>query len=180
MTITETGNNSIDSLLSGYSWLSSAKTASGTGTTTISYSFMTSDPEGQSSFQPMTSAQQQAVVTELATWAAVANVKFTQVSSGGQIQFGTADLGTGSSGETDWSYSTRTGSSTATTFISTTTPITPAARPRLQSGVHPGTYGPSVLIHEIGHALGLKHPEIMAAATHRPICRGRPTRATIR
>lgn len=159
MTITETGNNEIDSLLSGYSWLSGAKTASGTGVTTVTYSFMTTDPQGQSSFQPMTSAQQQAVVTELATWAAVANVKFTQVSSSGQIEFGTADLGTDSSGQTDWSYSTRTGIfSQNDVYLNNDANYTNRSASAFNLVSTPGTYGPSVLIHEIGHALGLKHP----------------------
>ena len=159
MTIQKTGNNSIDSLLSGDSWRTSAAGSSGTAITSITYSFMTSSADSQTGFQAMTPAQQQAVVAELQVWANVANIKFTQVTSGGGIQFGTADLGTGASGVTDWSYNPANGVfNHAYVYLNNDQNYQNKNTSAFNLVFTPGTYGPSVLIHEIGHALGFKHP----------------------
>lgn len=156
MTISETGTNSIDSLLEGESWLRAP--AAGGATTTLTYSFMTTDPEGMTGFLAMTSAQQQGTLTALAAWAAVANVKFVQVASGGQIQFGTADLGTGASAVTDWNYSGNGVFTHNYVYLNNTDNYADRNDSAFNLVFTPGTYAPSVLIHEIGHALGLKHP----------------------
>jgi hypothetical protein len=49
-------------------------------------------------FAPLTAAQQAAARAEMAVWAAVANIKFTEVASGGDIQPGSNDQGNQSSG----------------------------------------------------------------------------------
>ena len=93
---TTTGINSLDALLDS-SWASSAGTA-----VTLTYSFLIAAPadastEDAKGFKPMTAAQQAAVKVALDSWAAVANITFTQVGAGGNIQVGTNDQGDDSS-----------------------------------------------------------------------------------
>ncbi|MCU6501572.1 DUF4214 domain-containing protein [Rugamonas sp. A1-17] len=145
MTFFATGNNSIDSLVYS-SWASSP----GKGVS-LTYSFMSVAPADGSAddvngFLPMTFFQKQAVRTALATWSAVANIKFTEVWSGGNIQLGTNDQGDQSSG---YAYLPNGGDATYL-FTNNTDDF--------NSVYTPGTFGPSVLIHELGHTLGLKHP----------------------
>src|SRR5471030_2954903 len=97
MTFFTTGNNSIDALVYS-SWTTSPGKA-----VSLSYSFMNVAPSDGSAddvngFAPMSFAQQQAVRTALASWAAVANVTFSEVVSGGNIQLGTNNQGSQSSG----------------------------------------------------------------------------------
>ena len=145
MTFFTTGNNSIDSLVYS-SWASSPGKP-----VALSYSFMTAAPSDGSAddvngFAPMTGFQKQAVRTALATWAAVANVKFTEVSFNGDIQLGTNDQGSQSSG---YAYLPNGGDPT---YLFTNN------KDNFNTVFTPGSFGPSVLIHELGHTLGLKHP----------------------
>lgn len=140
-----TGNNSIDSLVSS-SWASSAHTP-----VSLTYSFMTRLPsdattDDANGFKPMTEAQKVAARAALATWSAVANITFTEVSSNGKIQLGTNDQSGVSSG---YAY-LPDGHSPTYLFTSNVDSY--------NSIFTPGTYGPMVLIHELGHTLGLKHP----------------------
>ncbi|GJJ03119.1 hypothetical protein RugamoR64_36570 [Duganella rhizosphaerae] len=145
MTFFTTGNNSIDALVYS-SWASSPGKA-----VSLSYSFMTAAPSDGSAddvngFAAMSFAQQQAVRTALASWAAVANVKFTEVFSGGDIQLGTNNQGNQSSG-----YAYLPNGSDPTYLFTNNADSN-------NNVLTPGSFGPSVLIHELGHTLGLKHP----------------------
>lgn len=140
-----TGNNSIDSLVYS-SWAKRPGTA-----VTITYSFMTVAPSDGSAddvrgFAPMTAQQQAAAKAEMAVWAAVANIKFTEVASGGDIQLGSNDQGDQSSG---YAYLPNGGDATYL-FLNNADNAT--------MRYTDGAFGTSVLIHELGHTLGLKHP----------------------
>jgi Ca2+-binding RTX toxin-like protein len=140
-----TGNNSIDSLAYS-SWARNAGTA-----VSLTYSFMTSAPADGSAddvngFAPMSATQQAAARTALALWANVANITFTEVASGGKIQLGTNDQGNQSSG---YAYLPN-GSDPTYLFVNNAD--------HYNSVFTSGSYGPQVLLHELGHTLGLKHP----------------------
>lgn len=140
-----TGINSIDSLVSS-SWNAKAGQS-----VALTYSFLNSVPfdataDDASGFTPMTVAQQQGARTALAAWAAVANISFTEVGGNGNIQIGTNDQGNASSG---YAYLPDGSSSTA---------LYTNNQSAYNFSFNPGGFGLSVLIHELGHTLGLKHP----------------------
>ncbi|MGE5547687.1 MAG: matrixin family metalloprotease [Solirubrobacterales bacterium] len=127
----------VSALISGTHWGSTIGAAS-----TITYSFMTQATEnatqyGASNFAVMTSSQQDAVRQALAVWAAVAGVTFTKVTDGSavDIRFGSVDIPGNVEGYA--LYPTN-----GDVYID---------RDQTGTDLH-------VFIHEIGHALGLKHP----------------------
>nr|WP_315249214.1 DUF4214 domain-containing protein [uncultured Duganella sp.] len=141
-----TGNNSIDSLVSS-SWNTQAGQA-----VTLTYSFLTRVPADASmddanGFAPMTAVQMAAVRTALSAWAAVANITFVEVASGGDIELGTNNQGQGSSG---YAYLPNGRNFSTPLYLNNA----------LKGGFEftAGKFGLSVLIHELGHTLGLKHP----------------------
>jgi hypothetical protein len=140
-----TGNNSIDALVYS-SWARRPSTA-----VSLTYSFMTAAPtdgsvEDVRGFAPLTTEQQTAARAELAVWATVANITFAEVASGGDIQLGSNDQGKQSSG---YAYLPN-GSDPTYLFLNNTD----SSNTRYGAG----SFGTSVLLHELGHTLGLKHP----------------------
>lgn len=140
-----TGNNSIDALVYS-SWARRPGTA-----VSLTYSFMTVAPSDGSvddvrGFAALTAEQQTAARAELAVWATVANITFKEVASGGDIQLGTNDQGNQSSG---YAYLPN-GSDPTYLFLNNTD----SSNTRYSAG----SFGTSVLLHELGHTLGLKHP----------------------
>ncbi|GAB2840390.1 hypothetical protein GCM10027277_04180 [Pseudoduganella ginsengisoli] len=143
-----TGINAIDSLVYS-SWTGQAGLP-----VTLNYQFLTAPPSGASSedrngFKPMTEVQKQATRDALQLWANVANIKFVEVSSSiaADIRLGTNYQGDTSSG---YSYLPEPGVNQVELYLNN--------GGTYNTDYTPGTFGPSVLLHEIGHTLGLKHP----------------------
>ena len=156
----------IDTLVNEYhfQW---GSTTPGTGAT-ITYSFLTTAPSyyyysapESATFAPMTAAQQDAVRAILQMYSDVANVHFVEASGVGSITFGTADLGAGVAGWSYYPHPGYTGLSDNTAFgdVWITTRYPAYESPTLGNATF------TALIHEIGHALGLKHPGNYDAAS---------------
>ena len=157
----QTGNAQTDSLIFGTQWLSPDYDGGDFFSTRLTYSFVTPgqsyfakgyspDNEFLNSFA-LTNAQQVAVTSALSAWSAVANVKFTLVSdnynSAGDLRFG------GYAGmdpkTAAWAYFPDEKPLGGDVWIG---PATDSPNPVR------GTYDYMTFVHEIGHALGLKHP----------------------
>ncbi|HPU81698.1 DUF4347 domain-containing protein, partial [Accumulibacter sp.] len=134
----------IGALASGYYW-----NALGTQTT-ITYSFALTATAGLVDFQQYTPVQQQYVRDALGRYAAVANVQFSEVadSEAVQIRFFRDDLSsTGNSAASGYTY-----------YPSTYAGYPESGDVHIKSTITDFTTAEYLLSHEIGHALGLKHP----------------------
>ncbi|MGZ5194272.1 MAG: matrixin family metalloprotease [Ramlibacter sp.] len=161
---TLTGNAPVDSLLDGWHWSAS----------TISYSFIVPgtsvyvnnypDPGFWTQIGAFTTAQQAATLEALAAWSNVANIQFT-ASADNATAAGTIRLG--------FSYSQQWGNFVGETYLPSPLPsggdlwLDPngldivgghGAGYYANSAFTDGSYAFLTLLHELGHALGLKHP----------------------
>ncbi|WP_422777777.1 M10 family metallopeptidase C-terminal domain-containing protein [Pseudomonas mediterranea] len=153
-----TGNAQVDSLIYGTYWMDTL--SNGTFSTALTYSFMTTDSYFARSYSDvneftsgyvLSSAQQSAIVSALGKWSSVADIKFTQVS---ESSTSVGDLRFGGYGDMDedtaaWGYFPGLSASAGDVWIG---PATSDPSP-VQ-----GSYDYLTFVHEIGHALGLKHP----------------------
>ncbi|SFW29921.1 M10 family metallopeptidase [Pseudomonas sp. NFACC04-2] len=149
-----TGNAQVNSLLYGTYWTGSLST------TSLTYSFMTmsslfaSNYSSENEYEAgyvLSSAQKNGIVSALGTWSSVANIQFRQVSETasnvGDLRFGGylyMDDDTAA-----WGYFPGNTPSAGDVWLG---PVTNNPAPVK------GTYDYLVFMHEIGHALGLKHP----------------------
>ncbi|HYD98264.1 MAG TPA: M10 family metallopeptidase C-terminal domain-containing protein, partial [Alphaproteobacteria bacterium] len=117
---------------------------------TVTYSFLTAPGSGQDAagFAPMTAAQRAAVQAALQLFASVCDLTFVQLAdgAGGQIR-----LGTNRQDGVSAAYAYAPGSGVGGDVYL-------ANDERTNANMEPGGYGFLTVLHEIGHAIGLKHP----------------------
>ena len=153
-------SHDVQALLGGTKW------GGGLGTgVALTYSFpglptawwanpYSSDNE-PSSWTYLNSAEQASARAALAVWSGIANITFSQLSDNqttcGEIRFAISDLG-------------NTGGAYAHAYYPGSTPVAGDVWFGSQwntdagAGATPGSYQFLTILHELGHALGLKHP----------------------
>ena len=138
-----TGPDYVQALLEGMSW-------SGTfgRTSTVNYTFDASTEGGTKN----TLETQRAAQMGMQEWSNVANIRFVQSTSSSPLRFSTADLPSDDEGET---VGLATILNSGTTLTSVEVQIDTSYAPALMDR---GEAGYFTMLHEIGHAIGIKHP----------------------
>lgn len=152
-TVPLSGDRRIDGLLAGSSWAEAPGRP-----ITLTYAFAESADsyarpysalgEPEAGFAPLSPAQRAAVREALDRWAAVADIRFVESDErdgAATLRFAATDAA-----RTAQAYFPGEGAAAGDVWLSTSLPT--------DVGYEPGSYEFFVLLHEIGHALGLKHP----------------------
>lgn len=143
---------------------SPAKKPGGIGSgVVLSYSFLTSQPSYSDSdgFRPFSETEKQATRDILASIASVARITFQEVASGGELTFAidSQEDTLGYAYFPEYSYSARGKNLAVGSKSEHAGGIWLSGNEAWGPGAFlPGGSGYGTLIHEIGHALGLKHP----------------------
>jgi hypothetical protein len=128
--------------------------ADGSSVTALTYSFMSTQPQGQAmnDFQPMSEAQKGAVRKAFDYYSKLINVTFTEVAGDGtgNINFGTNDQ----SSSAGYANLPNASAVKDKDFLYLANNVST----NNDQGVQEGGYGYTTILHEIGHTLGLKHP----------------------
>ena len=160
----ESGLDHIDALLDngpGWNWLAPARNV-------IYYSFSTSpgnpDAGGQisGSVSTFNAAQQSAVLAALDHISDLTGIVFTAAASGSaaDLHFGAADIvGNSTAGLCSWSYNYSYSGNTVVSYTADAWIYLDNVQwAGENTNPAPGSDGYQTLLHEFGHALGLKHP----------------------
>ncbi|WP_223523181.1 M10 family metallopeptidase, partial [Pseudomonas sp. A-B-26] len=155
-----TGNKPLDSLLEGDYWLGASPFYKAGAPTLLTYSFITTNSYFARDYSPhneylngftLTSAQQVAVTSALSMWSAVANIQFTLVPESiwnvGDLRFG-GYMGMDPKFAA-WAYFPDRTAAAGDVWIGPSTDNPSPVK---------GSFDYLTFVHEIGHALGLKHP----------------------
>ena len=148
--VSATGNNAIDSLLTGVKW----------SERDVSYSFPTADStfitdyskvmEPQHNFAALTANMQGGVRQAFSLWESVANISFTEVAD--STTYGVIRLGQSSVPSTAHAYDPGNDESSGDVWFGYNFSYTD---PQWKTY---SNYDFMSMVHEIGHSLGLKHP----------------------
>lgn len=152
-----TGNDLVDALISGVQWESSTLTYS-FPSLTATWSTAEDDgyPDGTEpwtwGYEALSPSDMNAVQKALTSWANVANLHFTQVADNtsvvGDLRFAYATLPEDAQA---WAYYPFGGASAGDVWFN-------ANSSSYSNQWNAGSYEYLAVVHEIGHALGLKHP----------------------
>ena len=150
------GSSRVDALVNGGTnlWWGD-KSKDGGKSYQLTYSMLgrsldsTATDKDKSGYRPMTSVQTAAVTKALAYISSVINVKFTPGKAGqSDINFGTNKQ----NGESGGYANPPNASGAHKPYVMLANDVA------INTSPAPGNYGWQTLVHEIGHALGLKHP----------------------
>ena len=147
-----TGNRYTDGVLGGIKWV----------TNFLTYSFPTSSTfyeyaggEPSNNFKAFNSAQQAATRSILQMYASVANLTFTEVTET-STQHAALRLAESDAPGTAWAYYPSTAAAGGDAWFNNST--------HYYDNPVKGNYGWLIITHELGHAMGLKHPHEASGA----------------